>query len=103
MARNARSKIILGDFTRLRPPTDDNKRATLLICNPPYVRNQHIEPTEKQRLQRAIQDALGIKLSGLSGLYCYFMALAHDSGYATAESGDGSYPANSWSPTMVVR
>jgi len=71
-------KIILGDFTRLRPPTDDNERATLLICNPPYVRNQHIEPTEKQRLQRAIQDALGIKLSGLSGLYCYFMALAHD-------------------------
>jgi hypothetical protein len=71
-------KIILGDFTRLRPPTNDKERATLLICNPPYVRNQHIDSTEKKRMQRAIQDALGIKFSGLSGLYCYFVALAHD-------------------------
>jgi len=69
-------KIIVGDFTRLRPPRNDKERATLLICNPPYVRNQHIDPTEKKRMQRAIQDALGIKLSGLSGLYCYFIALA---------------------------
>jgi adenine-specific DNA-methyltransferase len=71
-------KIILGDFTRLSPPTNDIERATLLICNPPYVRNQHIDSTEKKRMQRAIQDALGIKFSGLSGLYCYFVALAHD-------------------------
>jgi hypothetical protein len=71
-------KIILGDFTRLRPPANDNGRATLLICNPPYVRNQHIESTEKKRLQRVIQNSLGIKFSGLSGLYCYFIALAHD-------------------------
>jgi len=71
-------KIILGDFTRLRPPANDGERATLLICNPPYVRHQHIKSTEKARMQRAIQDALGIKFSGLSGLYCYFIAFAHD-------------------------
>jgi adenine-specific DNA-methyltransferase len=68
----------VGDFTRLRPPKNDKDRATLLICNPPYVRNQHIDSTEKKRMQRAIQDVLGIQFSGLSGLYCYFVALAHD-------------------------
>jgi adenine-specific DNA-methyltransferase len=71
-------KIIQGDFTQIAAPTDDNKRATLLICNPPYVRHHHLKPTEKKRLQGAVQNTLGIKFSGLSGLYCYFMALSHD-------------------------
>ena len=70
-------KITLADFTRQSPPTDDKKRANLLICNPPYVRHHHLDGDDKTRLQAAAWDTSHIALSGLSGLYCYFMALAH--------------------------
>jgi hypothetical protein len=71
-------KITLADFTRQSQPSDDRKRATLLICNPPYVRHHHINSEDKARLQAAALATSHIALSGLSGLYCYFMALAHD-------------------------
>ena len=70
-------KITLADFTRQSPPTDDKKRANLLICNPPYVRHHHLDGDDKTRLQAAAWDMSCVALSGLSGLYCYFMALAH--------------------------
>ena len=50
--------------------------ANLLICNPPYVRHHHISSAGKKALGEAAH-ALGVKLSGLAGLYCYFMVLAH--------------------------
>jgi adenine-specific DNA-methyltransferase len=75
--RQSPLEIIQGDFTRLSPPPVDSKRATLMLCNPPYVRHHHIRPTEKARLQAAVHVALDVKLSGRSGLYCYFMALAY--------------------------
>lgn len=71
-------KICLGDFTLKSPPTEDNLRANLLICNPPYVRHHHLESKEKARLHVAAKKIADVKLSGLAGLYCYFMALAHD-------------------------
>src|ERR1700677_4696018 len=49
--RHTPLKIIQGDFTRLSPPATDRKRATLILCNPPYVRHHHLKPTEKVRLQ----------------------------------------------------
>jgi adenine-specific DNA-methyltransferase len=70
-------KITLADFTRQSPPTHDKKRANLLICNPPYVRHHHLDGDDKTRLRAAAWDASRVALSGLSGLYCYFMALAH--------------------------
>lgn len=70
-------KITLADFTREAPPADIKKRANLLICNPPYVRHHHLNGADKVRLQAAARDASHVVLSGLSGLYCYFMALAH--------------------------
>jgi hypothetical protein len=75
--RQSPLEIIQGDFTRLSPPAVGSKRATLLLCNPPYVRHHHIKPSEKARLRAAIHVALDINLSGRSGLYCYFMALAY--------------------------
>jgi len=69
--------ITLGDFTRQTAPADDAKRANLLICNPPYVRHHHMNGAEKTRLQEAARAAAHVELSGLAGLYCYFMALAH--------------------------
>jgi len=65
----------LEDFTRLTPkPTE---KSNLVICNPPYVRHQHIASGEKQRLQLDTYNACGHKLSGLAGLYCYFLGLTH--------------------------
>src|ERR1022692_1390152 len=46
-------KITVADFTRQTAPVDDERRATLLICNPPYVRHHHLDGGEKSRLQAA--------------------------------------------------
>lgn len=63
----------LGDFTAATP----DGRANVLICNPPYVRHHHLSADDKARLQLATIRTIGAKFGGLSGLYCYFMALAH--------------------------
>ena len=68
--------IRLEDFTRAEPPEEADK-FNLLICNPPYVRHHHIVNGDKQRLKLRTQDACGIQLSGLAGLYCYFLGLSH--------------------------
>jgi len=65
--------IVLGDFTRSKPASDYN----LIICNPPYVRHHHITGEEKARLHQSVLSSTGIDLSGLAGLYCYFMGLSH--------------------------
>ncbi len=70
-------KLNLEDFTRVRPPRADKDKCNLLICNPPYVRHQHIGREAKTRLRTAAREACGISMSGLAGLYCYFLALAH--------------------------
>lgn len=69
-------KIIADDFTTANPAV--HGRANLLICNPPYVRHHHIDKSEKSRLQQKVSAVAGINLNGLSGLYCYFMGLAHE-------------------------
>lgn len=65
----------LADFTKQNPPTEDEKY-NLIICNPPYVRHHHING-QKERLQAKALEAANMKLSGLAGLYCHFMAIAH--------------------------
>jgi adenine-specific DNA-methyltransferase len=69
--------MTIGDFTKATPPKESAGRATLLICNPPYVRHHHLEGDEKARLQALAKDCAHVRLSGLAGLYCYFMAIAH--------------------------
>ena len=69
--------IHMEDFTQAKAP----KAAAafnLLICNPPYVRHHHIANSEKQRLRLRTQDACGVQISGLAGLYCYFLGLSHE-------------------------
>ena len=68
-------EVIEADFTRLPFPVVP--QANLLIANPPYVRHHHLERETKLYLQGKTQAAVGLKLSGLSGLYCYFLLLAH--------------------------
>lgn len=70
-------QVTLDDFTRQHLPIDDGERANLLICNPPYVRHHHMSGDEKARLQASARAVSNVELSGLAGLYCYFMALAH--------------------------
>ena len=66
----------LSDFTQAIPPPEEKDNFNLIICNPPYVRHHHING-QKQRLQAEVLSAANMKLSGLAGLYCYFLALSH--------------------------
>lgn len=74
---NVPLKIHHQDFTRVRPPEDNSERVDLLICNPPYVRHHHLAKEAKLWLQARVIQLMDIKLSGLSGLYGYFLCLAH--------------------------
>ena len=63
----------LADFTHAEPLP----RFNVLICNPPYVRHHHLQNGDKSHLQLRTQQASGMKVSGLAGLYCHFIGLAH--------------------------
>ena len=67
-------EVIEGDFTRLYQRTH---AANLVLTNPPYVRHHHLDQPTKQRLRGAAQNAAGVTISGLAGLYAYFMLIAH--------------------------
>jgi adenine-specific DNA-methyltransferase len=66
----------LADFTKTPLPINDSQKFNLIVCNPPYVRHHHING-QKKRLHQEALAAANMKLSGLAGLYCYFMALCH--------------------------
>lgn len=65
-----------ADFTSATAPTPA-EAFNLLICNPPYVRHHHIVNDDKHRLRQLTRSACGLELSGLAGLYCYFLGLSH--------------------------
>ncbi len=67
--------IIQGDFTKQGPPA---QRFNLILTNPPYVRHHHLESAKKQRLKEQLAQMLHMEISGLAGLYCYFLLLSHD-------------------------
>lgn len=75
--RDRSIEIIIEDFTAVPLPTVETNRYNLIVCNPPYVRHHHLESTEKKRLQSLVQSSCDMRLSGLSGLYVYFLCLAH--------------------------
>lgn len=68
-------EVTAGDFTLLEPPPEA-QRPNLLIANPPYVRHHHLSGEEKTRLKRLVKKRLGIEVSGLAGLYVYFLLLS---------------------------
>lgn len=69
-------KLRVEDFTTAAPPSFEWMKPNLLICNPPYIRHHHLRGEEKLRMQRTIEQTAGVKLSGLAGLYCYFLCLS---------------------------
>lgn len=62
------------DFLKASP--GDGDVYDMLVANPPYVRHHHIDSKEKERLQSLVMSRTGIRISGLAGLYCYFMLLS---------------------------
>lgn len=75
---NTSLKLKIADFTESIPPKNENFRCNLLICNPPYVRHHHLSSDRKNFLKRLGIKTTGIKLSGLAGLYCYFLLAAQE-------------------------
>ncbi len=69
-------RVVTGDFTKLQPPPA-RERPNLILTNPPYVRHHHLDPEDKVRLKTIASEIAGTEVSGLTGLYCYFMILSH--------------------------
>jgi adenine-specific DNA-methyltransferase len=69
--------INISDFTESVPPINDHLKSNLLICNPPYVRHHHLSTDRKKLLKNIAVQSTNIHLSGLAGLYCYFLLAAH--------------------------
>ena len=67
-------RVLQADFTALQPPSGD--RFNLIVSNPPYVRHHHIDTAAKEGLQRLVMLQHRIRISGLAGLYCYFLLLS---------------------------
>jgi hypothetical protein len=74
---NTPLKLAIADFTEVSPPAKEHLKFNLLVCNPPYVRHHHLSSEKKQFLRELGIKDLGIQLSGLAGLYCYFLLAAH--------------------------
>jgi predicted RNA methylase len=68
--------VRMGDFTRLMAGTPLPPRPNLVLANPPYVRHHHLDTQDKERLQGLVRQLTGIEVSGLAGLYIYFVLLA---------------------------
>ncbi|MEO1299218.1 MAG: Eco57I restriction-modification methylase domain-containing protein [Cyanobacteria bacterium J06636_16] len=75
--QNTNLKLNFVDYTCLLPPEKNAEKFNLIICNPPYIRHHHMSSEEKIRLQSLVSKSCGLHMSGLSGLYCYFLCLAH--------------------------
>ncbi|PSB48908.1 SAM-dependent methyltransferase [Cyanosarcina cf. burmensis CCALA 770] len=70
-------KVNIADFTESVPPEKENLKPNFLICNPPYVRHHHLSSEKKNSLKNLGIKTTGIQLSGLAGLYCYFLLASH--------------------------
>jgi predicted RNA methylase len=70
-------KLSLMDFTRAETPEVEEEKANLIICNPPYVRHHHLSREDKERLQNLAEAITGVRFNGLTGFYCYFLAISH--------------------------
>ncbi len=71
--KNTNLSMRISDFTQASPC----QRFNLIICNPPYVRHHHLSGEEKGRLQIRTQQASGMRINGLAGLYCHFLGQSH--------------------------
>ncbi|HEX4123899.1 MAG TPA: N-6 DNA methylase, partial [Tepidisphaeraceae bacterium] len=80
-------QVIPGDFTRIVSSSSPPPSPNLVLANPPYVRHHHLSREDKLRLQALAYKMTGIEVSGLAGLYVYFLLIA------TAWMEEGGYSA----------
>lgn len=73
--RDTKLRLRTEDFTTCSPSNDD--KYNLIVCNPPYVRHHHLSAHQKTRLRDISRRAWRGRLSGLAGLYCYFLLLGN--------------------------
>ncbi len=69
-------EVVSGDFTRVVADVTQLTPPNLILANPPYVRHHHLTRDDKARLQQLVHELVGIEVSGLAGLYVYFLLLA---------------------------
>lgn len=69
-------EVLRGDFTRVVANGTRPACPNLILANPPYVRHHHIDRADKERLQQLAYALTGVEVSGLAGLYVYFLLLA---------------------------
>lgn len=79
--------VLQGDFTRVVASSSCPAAPNLILANPPYVRHHHLDREDKERLQALTHRMVGVEVSGLAGLYVYFLLLA------TAWMEEGGYAA----------
>jgi len=68
-------EVVLDDFIEYSKRSE--RMTNLLIANPPYVRHHYLDKAMKAQLKSLIDERFPWKVSGLSGLYTYFMLLCH--------------------------
>lgn len=69
-------EVLLGDFTRIVANGSCPTAPNVILANPPYVRHHHLNREDKERLQDLTFKMTGVEVSGLAGLYVYFLLLA---------------------------
>ncbi|MGO9239180.1 MAG: Eco57I restriction-modification methylase domain-containing protein [Bryobacteraceae bacterium] len=62
-----------ADFTTQCSP--QSAKYNLLVSNPPYVRHHHMAAEYKAALKERVFERVGIRVSGLAGLYASFLLL----------------------------
>lgn len=75
---NSMLKVLIRDFFAIPIPSIKEDFANLIVCNPPYVRHHHLTAVQKEHFSRSIARSVGLRVNGLSGLYCYFLLHAHN-------------------------
>ncbi|MDB5792539.1 MAG: hypothetical protein JWQ80_2563 [Massilia sp.] len=66
-------EVIEKDYLHI----SDLPSRNLILANPPYLRHQGIDPKYKSELRQRASADIGMRISGLSGQYVYFMLLSH--------------------------
>ncbi len=70
-------EVRLEDFVSFSGRPENRAQTDLICTNPPYVRHHHLAGRLKEELQIRIRREFGLEVSGLAGLYVYFLLLAH--------------------------
>ncbi|MCG8366604.1 MAG: XamI family restriction endonuclease [Pseudanabaenales cyanobacterium] len=67
--------VLNQDFFSFIESEESQENFDLVITNPPYVRHHHFESETKKQYQEKVLRVLGISVSGLAGLYIYYILL----------------------------